>query len=285
MQLRAITRTPTSSEARQNEDSSSVNYSGEIIPDLPPMPAYDPKDKNSTLGKSRSQVPQNQYFDALLSSSPVAQSTPRIRLEPSFERDGKATLKNVPADSRSLFDPDNSSMGEPSHMDVDRVSPMRLDDMNPLEESPELAKRKSSKLSDDGKIKRMKPLPSPKHGQWETKKHPSPNRGLLKTMESQMIKSESTTAVSSKRVGGILIKKDANMAEPSRRHGRAPLTRVPPGTDYVQKDGKLQRPSRPAKYLKALADEEDSRMDIDELQLDQAEYHQRFRALKGNRYC
>jgi len=63
-------------------------------------------------------------FDDLLSSSPVAQSTPRIRLEPSFDEFGKKTLKNVPADAHSLFDnsdmdvddepPDNTSKLPPS---------------------------------------------------------------------------------------------------------------------------------------------------------------------------
>jgi hypothetical protein len=56
-------------------------------------------------------------FDDLLSSSPVAQSTPRIRLEPSFDECGKKTLKNVPADSHSLFD--NSDIGHYSDMEVD----------------------------------------------------------------------------------------------------------------------------------------------------------------------
>jgi hypothetical protein len=56
-------------------------------------------------------------FDDLLSSSPVAQSTPRIRLEPSFDECGKKTLKNVPADSHSLFD--NSDVGHYSDMEVD----------------------------------------------------------------------------------------------------------------------------------------------------------------------
>jgi hypothetical protein len=57
----------------------------------------------TTPGKAATDVD----FDSIFSSSPLAQSTPRLRLEPSFGDDGSKKLKNVPAESRSLFDRDH----------------------------------------------------------------------------------------------------------------------------------------------------------------------------------
>lgn len=65
----------------------------------------DIKDEILRSASIRSTEPRyDMDFDALFSSSPVAQSTPRLRLEPSFENDSSKRLKNLRADSRSLFD-------------------------------------------------------------------------------------------------------------------------------------------------------------------------------------
>jgi hypothetical protein len=46
-----------------------------------------------------------EVMDALFSSSPIAQSTPRLRLEPAIDENGKQYLMKVPAQTRSVFDP------------------------------------------------------------------------------------------------------------------------------------------------------------------------------------
>lgn len=51
-------------------------------------------------------------FDALFTSSPVGQSTPRIRLEPATDEFGKKKWRKVCADTTSLFDHDESMIEE-----------------------------------------------------------------------------------------------------------------------------------------------------------------------------
>ncbi|CZT44996.1 uncharacterized protein RSE6_05264 [Rhynchosporium secalis] len=149
----SITRTPTRFENRLRDDSSN-SQSSEVIPDLPNN-CHTPK--RTSERKIRTSIYDND-FDAMLSSSPFAQSTPRIRLEPTFEEDGTKVLKNVSADSRSLFDSDQ--------MDLDfiRKSPSSL----------EPAKRKSSTAKDYG-IRY--------YSYKKVKKHPSPSKAELEGLE------------------------------------------------------------------------------------------------------
>jgi hypothetical protein len=57
---------------------------------------------NQVISESPSLIPD---LDALLSSSPLAQSTPRIRLEPSFDdRGARHGLRSVLTSTRSVFD-------------------------------------------------------------------------------------------------------------------------------------------------------------------------------------
>ena len=95
--------------------------SARIPEDIPQLPAR-AQHLREEFPSMRHHRIQSNMDDMLLSSSPDAQSTPRIRLEPSFERNGTTRLRNVSASSRSLFDPDSSSLGNPASMDFDTSS-------------------------------------------------------------------------------------------------------------------------------------------------------------------
>ncbi|KAG4436417.1 hypothetical protein IFR05_008110 [Cadophora sp. M221] len=151
----SITRTPTSFENRLRDDAS-YDQGSEFIPDLPGR-CHTPKYTREK--KVRTSIYDND-FDAMLSSSPFAQSTPRIRLEPTFEEDGKKILKNVPADTRSLFDSDQ--------MDIDS------DTMSKAPSSQEPVKRKNSLVKDYGVRY---------HSSKKVKKHPSPSKAELEGLE------------------------------------------------------------------------------------------------------
>lgn len=110
----------------------------------------------------------NQDFDAMLSSSPFGQSTPRIRLEPTLDGDGKRSLSFVPVDSRSLFDPDNSSM------DIDTSNHPRRSSS-----SQEPIKRTHSNA-------RLKECRASWKGSKRTKKHPSPSKADLEELERDL---------------------------------------------------------------------------------------------------
>lgn len=125
-------------------------------------------------------TPQSRYrdFDTLFTSSPEAQSTPRIRLEPAFGDGGRKTLKNVPADSRSLFDLDKSEL----FSDADEFSEMDMDTAPVLAAArtrAESVKRKSSQL----KAPNLQ-VESPHFKR--VKKHPSPSKADLEGWEDQM---------------------------------------------------------------------------------------------------
>ena len=113
-----ITRTPTSLETRLKEEMT-LDENAEHIPDLPSQNYID------ELHQPQSRRPRNSissfipHHDDILSSSPIAQSTPRIRLEPAYQEDGRTTLRNVSAESPSMFDQDNSSVVNNSEMDID----------------------------------------------------------------------------------------------------------------------------------------------------------------------
>jgi hypothetical protein len=113
-------------------------------------------------------------FDALFSSSPVAQSTPRIRLEPTYEESGDKKLRNVPADSRSLFDP-NSSMREP-------LSDLAINSTPPQSTPPRrlIVKRNNSQVKDVS-------LDVKSHISKRRKKHPSPSKAELEGLEDALV--------------------------------------------------------------------------------------------------
>ena len=145
----------------------SVDPSAEIIPDLPTSRPQSSRESVLRGKKSRSSLLattsfETERFDALLTSSPLAQSTPRIRLEPTLEENGRRTLKNVPADSRSLFDQDTSSV-----MDVDSTP-------SKPQTGESSIKRKSSILRESAFGFRY-------HSK-RTKKHPSPSKAELEGM-------------------------------------------------------------------------------------------------------
>jgi hypothetical protein len=149
-------------------DQSSDNF----IPDVPELPSAvntTPKRPRSKKSKNR---PHGGDLDALLSSSPLASSTPRLRLEPSFNEDGKKTLKNVRANARSLFDPDDSIIGLSSDMDID--SGPSSNDVG-----RDSVKRKNPKVKQslaDDRLQHSKRI----------KKHPSPSKDELNNLEEAM---------------------------------------------------------------------------------------------------
>jgi hypothetical protein len=165
-------RTPSSLEHKLMEDTSSEETSG-VIPSLPKLPR-----SLSTLPTFRKLMPSTLSHesdsDDVFSSSPVDQSTPRMRLEPSFEN-GKKTLKSVPATSQSLFDSD-SSIGSPNtRMDIDSEPIVEVTETDAFthETVPQHNLRRVSRL-----------------GYRETsktyKKHPSPSKSELESLEQKV---------------------------------------------------------------------------------------------------
>lgn len=110
-------------------------------------------------------------FDALFSSSPIAQSTPRIRLEPTFEEDGTKRLGNVPADSRSMFGLDSSKHGHIPNVSADQT---------PIHNAQRkaVAKRNNSQVKDVGLGVRSYTK--------RRKKHPSPSKAELEGLEDAL---------------------------------------------------------------------------------------------------
>ena len=111
-------------------------------------------------------------FDALFSSSPLAQSTPRLRLEPSFENSGSKKIKNIPADSRSVFDRDIPRNVQFSGMDI----------APEYEETPsteKVAKRINPRT------KELEPAVR-NHLSKRRKKHPSPSKNELEKLEDAL---------------------------------------------------------------------------------------------------
>jgi hypothetical protein len=236
-------------------------------------------------------------FDALLSSSPLAQSTPRIRLEPTFEKNGRAALKNVPADSRSLFDPDASSIG--GHYSDVELDPPSTNKMN-CSGLADLMKRKSSQVKKVG-------ISTASHYSKRIKKHHSSSKEELKGLEGAMslyksldgpssfnpLDDDSNSKVESELRGTILAPKNPNgkIKEPSRKCDKGEgfdmflepnLTRtVVSMHDTSRGRTMIPKPVAVAK-TRSRADgrgnrrypsrgnvDDDSLMDIDELQWDQ----------------
>jgi hypothetical protein len=257
-------RTPTESEYLLG-DSMSVDQSGDAGPHI-------------------SSTPPSKYndFDTLFSSSPEAQSTPRIRLEPSFGAGGRKTLKNVPADSRSLFDPDNSDIvGQYSDIDVDAEPVTNM-------MTADAVKRKGSQL--------RAPSLGIESPHKRAKKHPSPSKADLEQWgEAMEVYKDSVqrngddsapTGLSQISTVPVLAAADPNgkigeWKQPKKGEmtraaesmpnltGRTRTTIVSSVVSTKEKAGK--RHSR--QYSKQKYTDEGSEMDIDELQLDNSAYH------------
>ena len=210
-------------------------------------------------------------------------------------------MKNVPADSRSLFDPDNSSVGQQSDMDVD-PQPHSAPSSQPLADT---IKWKNSQAKDSG-------LEFKIHHSKRMKKHPSPSKAELEGLERAMRKfpslsrSESFSPHEDVSPIGIevnpksdaLAPKDPNIRlepRPPKDYGNGETLVVPRKKELIRTTGsmpdfpkriKAQKSSlipKPSELLntKHRLDRRDSRrysarydlvdgsmMDVDELQLD-----------------
>jgi len=177
---------------------SSMFFPCKIVPrfaehilTIPALPSYTPKNPRSRL------LEQNSYLgdlDALPSSSPQGQSTPRLRREPLFE-DGMNTLTKVHADSRSFLDshPDSSHGVHSSEMDID-VQQIGVA-VSTEEDTPK--RKMSQKVASPSK---------------RSKKHPSPPRDLLAQMALQVMNSgeDKEVSVVNSVAGGALSSKNTN---------------------------------------------------------------------------
>ncbi|RDL37896.1 uncharacterized protein BP5553_05329 [Venustampulla echinocandica] len=109
--------------------------------------------------------------DATFSSSPVAQSTPRIRLQPTIEED--ESQDNTAVDAKFLSDSENSHKADYSDMDLD-TEPASM-----VKSSTAIAvKRKGSQLG----------TPRGRLGSHSRtwKKHPSPSKSELERLEEEL---------------------------------------------------------------------------------------------------
>jgi hypothetical protein len=294
-----MARTPTKFEHRLKEDMS-IDQNANSIP-LPPNNRQSLKDELPRVRKvKQSALVYDVDFDALLSSSPLAQSTPRIRLEPTFEEDGKKKRKNVPADSRSLFDPDNSSVGQHSDMYVDSPSRSKA----PSRRVSNTVKRRNSQIKDGGLgikshlSKRMKKHPSPSKAELEgleiaMRQYPPFVRGASPNVQNDLTLSfgELRTAIS------VLTPKDHNamLQEPTKRQikGKGLEIFEKPGSTKqtssmsempkrpkAQKSSMIPKPADPTNTKPRTKTSGSSRydladgsmMDIDELQWDRTAY-------------
>jgi hypothetical protein len=239
-------------------------------------------------------------FDALFSSSPVAQSTPRIRLEPTLEENGEKKLRNVPADSRSLFDPD-SSMREPLSYFGTNTIPPQIKTPRKM-----IVKRNNSQVKEVG-------LGVKSHMSKRRKKHPSPSKAELEGLEDALThysprmvsidaktQEELTLSFGELRTGDILKSKDNNaplsqaakrgkkgnrlgmfgkpkqsvagssMAEPARRPVLKPLkpSMIPKPAGAPT----MKRRTESCMY-ELIVQADESAMDTDELQWESTAYH------------
>lgn len=281
--LKSASPVPASFEARLKDDMS-IDESRENTPDLPNQ-AGTPERPAMNFRRSSGLTD----FDTILSSSPVAQSTPRIRLEPSFGDSGKKILKNVPADSRSVFDFDTENI---SDMELDSDPPshkvsIRSPTGTPIKKSSQ-AKRHTLGAGVRG------------FGSRRMKKHPSPSKAELEKLEHAMRDfphinfSEDSPAASS-----ALAPKDINKKlQDSRRRNQVykgglkvpslELTRttesMPSISGYTSlprnvvsfqattDDEKLSDPSTAHSSGRNNLAETGSMMDVDELQWDDVAY-------------
>jgi hypothetical protein len=144
----------------------SIDRSRENSLDLPQLKtAESPTDFRRSSGMAD--------FDAILSSSPVAQSTPRIRLEPSFGNSDGKCLKDPTSDFQPAFD-----------FDGDYVSDMELDSALSCK-----ILSSSATATPVGKVSpnmRYSPSPADYNSSEKIKKHPSPSKAELETLEDAL---------------------------------------------------------------------------------------------------
>ncbi|KAH7407885.1 hypothetical protein BKA64DRAFT_433898 [Cadophora sp. MPI-SDFR-AT-0126] len=264
----SITRTPTSFENRLRDDMS-YDQGSDFIPNLPSR-CHTPKYTREK--KARTSI-YDEDFDAMLSSSPVAQSTPRIRLEPTFEEDGKKLLKNVPADTRSLFDSDQ--------MDIDS------DTMGQSSPSQELIKRKNSLLKDYGvryqSSKKVKKHPSPSKAELEGLERALQNFLPLSPSEGFPPIDDANPVGESLVPAAALAPQDPNrkIQDTKRRGTKLEPLKTTESMPILLNQSKVSQPASPRENIsrvdggnrymshKSLAD----RMDLDELQWDDTAYN------------
>jgi hypothetical protein len=131
-------------------------------------------------------------------------------------------LRKVSADSRSVFDQDTSSVED--YSDIESDPPLLEKNF-----SADYNQRMSSPTNESSLLvsaKQIRPVPSRNRGPWDGKKHPSPNRTFLQNLEQHIGNDpnfpkhpqwphlsipEGTTSDSTKRVEGILVRKDINI--------------------------------------------------------------------------
>lgn len=298
--IRAIgARALTSFDSRR-QSNVSFDRSIDIISSLPGR-SHRFQDEPRQLPVARKVEPGYKVdFDVPFSSSPVAQSTPRIRLELAFEENGDKKLRNVPADLHSQFNPD-SSMREP-------LSDLGTNTAPPQNTTPRkvIVKRNNSQDEDVG-------LGVKPHMLKRRKKHPSPSKAELEGLEDILdhysprlvsmgtnTQEELTLSFEELRTGDILKFKDNNappsqtarrgktgnrlglsgkpkqavagtsMAEPARR----PTTKMQKPSMIPKPAGAptVKRRTEPRKFQRPIQTDE-SAMDTDELQWDLTAYH------------
>ena len=284
----------------RRQSNISFDQSDDIISSLPARSRRF-KDEPRRLTSARKMGSSFEVdFDALFSSSPVAQSTPRIRLEPTFEENGDKKLRNVPADSRSLFDPD-SSIREPLSDLGTNPTPPQTTPQKKL-----IVKRNNSQVKDVG-------LGVKSHMSKRRKKHPSPSKAELEGLEDALghyspcivsidanTQEELTLSFGELRTGDILKSKDKNaslsqaakrakkgnrvgpfdkpklaaagssMAEPARR----PVLKALKPSMIPKPAGAptMKRRTEPHKFQRLIQADE-SAMETDELQWESTAYH------------
>lgn len=139
----------------------SADQPSDTAQELPRLPQL-PEDSNSESSLDL-------RLDAILTSSPEDQSTPKLRRDHSFKRHGKKTLKNTSLVSPSLSDPSHSTNEKVSDMDVDNISEIDLF-------SGGLAQSGANLDEDSNFIFR---IPSSNRMR---KKHPSPSKAELERL-------------------------------------------------------------------------------------------------------
>jgi hypothetical protein len=171
--VRAVGARGLTSFDSRRQSNVSFDRSADIASSLPDRAGRFKDESRRPSGARKVASGFDVDFDALFSSSPVAQSTPRIRLEPTFEENGDKKLRHVPADSRSLFDPD-SSMREPLS-DLTTNTP-------PSDNTPQrrlVVKRNNSQVKDVSSGVKS-------HMSKRRKKHPSPSKAELEGLEGAL---------------------------------------------------------------------------------------------------
>lgn len=217
--------------------------------------------------------------DAILSSSPQAQSTPRLRLEPSFEENGRKTLRNVPADSRSVFDfdPDNSYVGQSSDMNMD--VDLGMEPAGKAVFNEDSLKRKSPEVILTADVKR-------------SKKHPSPNKEELDSMaliiKNSLLDRPQEPPVANTTARGALSTKDANgkvktakrVVQGKVAFAKQELTKTTASMPNLGAKGLKSAMRKPTsekgsshQYFSQNDIADGSMMDLDELQWDETEYN------------